>query len=92
MMAAFSRAMCGDRRPEPVHVVQVDVGDGRHAAVPGVGRVEPPAQPDLDERDVQVRLGEVAEDDRGQQLELGRVAVPPGDAVGDRQDGRRHAG
>ena len=88
MMAAFSRAMCGDRRAEPIHVVEVDVGDGRHAAVPGVGRVEPAAEPDLDERDVEVRLGEVPEDDRGQQLELGRLAVPARDAVGDGQDRR----
>ena len=92
MMAAFSRAMWRDRRAEPIHVVEVDVGDDGHAAVPGMGRVEPAAQPDLDEGDVEVRLGEVPEDDRGQQLELGRLAVAAGDAVGDRQDGRRRGG
>ena len=41
-----------DRRAEPVHVIEVDVGDDRHAAVPGVGRVEPAAETDLDEREV----------------------------------------
>ena len=72
MIAAFSRAMCGDRRAQPGHVVEVDVGDGRHAAVPGVGRVEPPAEPDLDEGQVDARLREPTEHDGGQQLELGR--------------------
>ena len=75
----------GDRRPEPVHVVEGDVRDRGDAAVPGVRRVEPPAEPDLDERDVDAGFGEMAEDDRGQQLELGRLAVPSGDAVRDRQ-------
>ena len=67
-------------------MVQVDVGHDGHAAVPGVRRIEPTAQPDLDEGDVQLGLGEVAEDHGREQLELGRVAVAPGDPVGDRQD------
>ena len=75
MMAAFSRAIFGDRVAQPVHVVEVDVGDDRHAAIPGVRRIEPPTEPDLDERDVGPDLGEAGEDDGGQQLELGRVAV-----------------
>ena len=65
---------------------RVDVGDRGHAAVPGVGRVEPAAEPDLDERDVDPLLGEPAEDDRRQELELGRLAEAPRDPVGGRQD------
>ena len=75
MIAAFSRAIFGDRVAQAVHVVEVDVGHDGHAAVPGVRRVEPPAQPDLDEREVRPDLGEAGEDDGGQQLELGRLAV-----------------
>ena len=52
MIAAFSRAMAAIVGAEPVHVVEVDVRDRGDAAVPGVGRVEPTAQPDLDERQV----------------------------------------
>ena len=51
-----------------------------------MGRVEPPAEPDLDERDIRADLGEVQEHDRGQQLELGRRAKARRDPVGDRQD------
>ena len=71
----IARLLAGDgrdRRPEPVGVVEVDVGDRGDPAVPGVGRVEPAAEPHLDQREVEPRLGEVAEDDGGQQLELGR--------------------
>ena len=82
----------GDRVAEAVHVVEVHVRDDGHAAVPGMGRVEPPAETDLDQRDVRADLGEPGEDDRGQQLELGRVAVAAGDAVGDRQDPLDEAG
>ena len=74
-----------DRVAEPVHVVEVDVGHDRHAAVPDVGRIEPAAETDLDQRDVRTDLGEAREDDGGQQLELGRVAVPAGDPVRDGQ-------
>ena len=72
----------GDRVAEPVHVVEVDVGHDGHPAVPGVRRIEPPAQPDLDERDVRPDLGEPGEDDRRQQLELGRLAVAARDPIG----------
>ena len=75
-----------DRVAEPVHVVEVHVGDDRHAAVPGVGRVEAPTEPDLHERDVGADLGEAGEDDGGQQLELGRVAVARRDRGRRRQD------
>ncbi len=66
-------------------MVERDVGDRRDAAIPGVGRVEPATEPDLDQRDIEVRLGEVAEDHRRQQLELGRLAVAARDPVGDGQ-------
>ena len=64
----------GDRRPETVGVVEVHVGDRGHAAVPGMGRVEATAQPDLDQGQIDPHLGEPAEGDRGQELELGRLA------------------
>src|SRR6185369_17060536 len=70
-----------DRRAEPVRVVEVDVRDRRDAAVPGMGRIEPSAEADLDEREVDALLGEPAEDDGGQKLELGRVAETPRDPV-----------
>ena len=73
----------GDRVAKAIHVVEIDVGHDRHPAVPGMRRVEPPAETDLDERDVGSDLGEVGEHDGGQQLELGRLAVPARDAVGD---------
>ena len=52
MIAAFSRAIAAIVVAEPVRVVEVHVRHDRDAAVPGVGRVEPPAEADLDERDV----------------------------------------
>ena len=67
-------------------MVEVHVRHDGHPAVPGVRRVQPPAQTDLDERDIRPHLGEAREDDGGQQLELGRLAVAPRHAVGDRQD------
>jgi hypothetical protein len=70
-----------DRRPEPVHVVEVHVGDRGDAAVPGVGRVEPAAEPDLDDGEVDGLLREPGEDHRGQQLELCRRPEPAGHAV-----------
>ena len=81
-----------DRRAQAVRVVEVDVGHDRHAAVPGMGRIEPSAEPDLHQRHVEVGLGEVPEDHGGQQLELGRLAVAPRDLVRDRQDGLARGG
>jgi hypothetical protein len=66
-------------------VVEVDVRDRGHAAVPGMGRVEPAAKPDLDDREVNAGIREVAERERGEELELRRRAVAPGDPVCDRQ-------
>ncbi len=82
MIAAFSRAMWRDRRSQPVHVVEIDVRDRGHSSVPGVGRVQPAAEPDLDERQVDAFLGEPAEDHRGEELELGRRTEPAGNAIG----------
>ena len=80
------RLLAGDRRDrvaQAVGVVEVDVGDHRDAAVPGMRRVQPAAEPDLDERDVRPDLGEAGEDDGREELELGRLAVPAGDPVAD---------
>ena len=74
MIAAFSRAIAVDRRSEPVGVVEVDVGDRCDPSIPGVGGVEPAAEADLDQGQVDLHLGEPAEGDRGQELELGRLA------------------
>ena len=74
-----------DRRPEAVRVVEAHVGEHRHPPVPGVGGVEPPAEAHLDQGDVEVHLGEVAEHDRGQELELRGRAEAPGDAIRGRQ-------
>ena len=82
MIAAFSRAISVIVVAQTVHVVEIDVGHDRHAAVPGVRRVETATETDLHERDVRPDLGEAGEHDRGQQLEFGRVAVPGRDLVG----------
>ena len=86
MIAAFSRAISGIVGAQPVGVVQVHVRDRRDAAVPGMGRVEPPAESHLDDGEVEADIGEMAEDDRRQQLELGRRSVAPRHAVRRRHD------
>ena len=63
-------------------MVERNVRDDRDPAVPGMSGVEPPAQPHLDHRQIDAGLGEPAECDRRQQLELRRLAVASGDAVG----------
>ena len=86
MIAAFSRAIAGIVSPSRSMWSRSTLVIDRHAAVPGVGRVEPPAEPDLDERHVDGRASaNQREDDRGQQLELGRLAVAPRDPVGERR-------
>ncbi len=70
-----------DRLAEAIGVVEVDVGDRRHPAVPGMGRVEPTTQPDLDQGHLHRTLGEPAEGHRGEDLELGRLAVSRADPV-----------
>ena len=66
-------------------MVEVHVGHDRDTAVPGVRRVEAPAETDLDEREIRADLGEASEHDGRQQLELGRLAVAARDPVGDGQ-------
>src|SRR5213078_1819135 len=70
-----------DRVTEPRHVVERDVRDRRHAAVPGMGGVEAPAAPDLDEGNLDALLGEPAEEHCGEQLELGWRAVSTIDTI-----------
>ena len=79
----------GDRGSQAVGVIEVDVGDHGDAAVPGMRRVKPASEAHLHERDVRSDLGEAGEDDRGQQLELGRFAVPASDGVADPQHAPR---
>ena len=93
MIAAFSRAICGDRVAEPVHVVEVDVRD---AATPPsqawVASSRPPSPTSTSARSEPL-LGEPAEDDRGQQLELGRRRRGArGDPVGGGEDLADEAG
>ena len=71
---------------EPIHVIEVDVGDHGHAAVPGMGRVQAASQADFHESDVRSDLGESGEEDGGQQFEFGRVTVTRSDAVSDDRD------
>jgi hypothetical protein len=75
----------GDRRAEPVGVVEIDVRDRRDAAVPGMGRIEPASEPDLHQREIDAFVREPAEHDRGQELELRRIPESVGHAVGGRQ-------
>ena len=70
-----------DRRAEHLHVVERDVGDRRHAALPDVRRIEPPADADLDDADLDANAREVQERRRRQHLELGRWAVPAEEPV-----------
>ena len=89
MIAAFSRAIALTVAPESVGMVEIDVRDRRDTAVPGVGRVESPAEPDLDQGEIDRRLGEPAEGHGGQQLEFRRrprAARDPGRRVEDLTD------
>ena len=64
-----------DRGAQLVGVIEIDVRHHGDAAVPGMGRVEAAAQAHLHERQVELRLREMAEDGSREELELGRVAV-----------------
>ena len=66
-------------------MVQVHVRDHGDPTVPGVGGVESAAKSDFDQGDIELLLREPPEDDRGQQLELGRGAEPWRQAVHGRQ-------
>ena len=67
-------------------MVEIHVRHHRHPAIPGMGGVEASTEPDLDEGDVDPDLGEPQEDHGREELELGRVALPPRHPVGDRAD------
>ena len=75
-----------DRWAKAIHVVQVHVRHHGDAAVPGVSRVEPAAEPDLHQRDVDADLPKPAEDHRGEELELGRLTQSGRDPFGPRED------
>jgi hypothetical protein len=92
MIAAFSWRSPPPYDAQPVHVVERDVRDHGHAAVPGMGGIEPPPSPTSTTARSMSDLGEPEERHRGQQLEFGRVAVTPGNAVGEREHLRGDAG
>ena len=66
-------------------MIEAHVREHGHAPVPGIGGIQAPAQADLHEGDVEAHLGEVAEHDGGQELELRGWAESPGDAIRGRQ-------
>ena len=68
-----------DRLAEHVGVLEPDVGEQNDARADHVGRVVAPAEPGLDDRDVDMRIGERSEGGGGDRLELRRA-----DALGRR--------
>ena len=66
-----------ERRAEMLLVVPGDRGDDRDERADDVGRVEPAAHPDLEDRDVDPALGELHERKGRQDLEVGRVIGEP---------------
>ena len=56
-------------------MVEGDVGHHGHAAVPGMGGIEPAAESHLNQSQIDVRFGEPEERRRRQQFELRGVAV-----------------
>lgn len=56
------------RSPENFHVVEADVGDDGGQRFQHVGGIEPPAEADLDDRDINMSAGEVIEGEGGYQL------------------------
>jgi hypothetical protein len=62
-------------------VVELHVGDGRHAGIQHVGRVQAAAHPHLDQHQVDAAARQLGKGCRGQHLELGRGAQPLGHAV-----------
>ena len=63
-------------------MVELDIGDRHHATVPGMGGVESPTQAHLDQGKVDLLVGKPAEGHRGENLELGRLAMAGGYSVG----------
>ena len=66
----------GDGVAEIVGVVDPDRGDHRDRRVDDVGGVPAPAEPDLDDRDVDRGVGERRERHRGDDLELAHRRAP----------------
>ena len=87
MIAAFSRAIAAIVGPEPVGVVEIDVRDRRDAAIPGVGGVEPTAEPHLDEGEVEAAPPR-SSGTRPRSAARTRSVAPwrRGHALGERQD------
>ena len=72
----------GDGVAEVVAVVEPDRGDDRHDAVGDVGRVPAAAEADLDDRDVDGRIGEGGERQRRHDLEVRQRHATVGRRVG----------
>ena len=68
------------RVAEQLHVIEPDRRHARHDGLHDVRRVEPPAEPRLDDRDVRTRAREVVERQRGRDLEERRA-----ERLGDRR-------
>ena len=67
-----------ERVAEQLHVIHRDAGDDRAERLcDDVGRVKPPAQPDLEHDDVAFLAAEDLKADRGDQLKLGRLVFHP---------------
>src|SRR6478752_3016601 len=62
-----------DRLAEHVGVLEPDVGEKNDARVDYVGRVVAPTEPGLDDRNVDMGIGERREGGGADRLELGRV-------------------
>jgi hypothetical protein len=73
-------------RAELVRVLELDAGDAGDGRAHDVRRVEPAAEPDLDQRAVDPGLGEQNEGDRGRRIEEARPGF--GGAVAQGVDGR----
>ena len=56
-------------------MLELDRRDRAHLGRDDVGRVEPPAEPDLENRQIDRALREVTERQRGHELEVGCLAV-----------------
>jgi len=61
-----------ERPAQLVRVVDADGGENAHVRPKDVRRIEPPAQPHLNDRQVHGFIGEMAKGERGEDLEEGR--------------------